>query len=75
MKDIVKDVAIITMAKKYEELGLSPSLFLRSYFEPHEHTSTISFLEDMELIYKVYPKNEWLHTDYNAEPELFWHTY
>lgn len=75
MRDIVKDAATLTTAKQYRDSGYSPYYLLDTYFPREEQGDVIEFLVEMELLYKVYPKNEWLHTDYDKKPELFWQEY
>jgi len=51
MRDIVKDMAIITVAKQYKEAGWDVDDFLDYYNENDiERQQMLSFLEDMRII-------------------------
>lgn len=73
MRDIVKDAATLTVAKQYEAAHYSAEQFVSTYTNSREERNElIEFLADMEMIYKMYPKDEWLHYDYNADPTVEW---
>ncbi len=76
MRDIVKDAATVALAKQYDAAHYTAEHFVSMYTEsPEERRDMIEFLVDMEMAYKRYPENEWLHPNYDADPTVLWMTY
>lgn len=76
MRDIVKDAATVALAKHYEAAHHTAEHFVSMYTEsPEERRDMIEFLVDLEIVYRKYPKDEWLHLDYSADPIVLWMTY
>lgn len=76
MRDIIRDAAIVSMAKQYEVAHYTAEQFVNEYTDsPEARKALIEFLVNMEMIYKRYPENEWLHPNYDADPTVYWMTY